>query len=98
MHALDPPMATGSPGNPFDVERCGGDVGAGVEGGAVGMLGSVIDLDDRLDGGEARLPRIAALGHDPIDDLGGGVGAGLDAAMSLFDVRCGDEFGGRSGG
>jgi hypothetical protein len=83
MHALHAPMAANSPGNPFDVERCGGDIGAGVEGGAVGMLGSGVDLDDGLDGGEARLPGVAALGHDPIDRLRGGVGAGLDAAMPL---------------
>ena len=49
-------------------------------------------LDERLDGLEARLARIAALGLDPIDVLGGGVEAGLDAAMALLDGGFGDEF------
>ena len=64
----------------------------------VGMLGSGADLDDGLDVGEARLARIAALGHDPIDGFGSGVGAGLDAAMALLDGGFGGELGGRSGG
>lgn len=85
VHALDPPMAANCFADPLDVERCGGDVGAAVEGRAIGMLGASVDLDDRLDGGEARLPRIAALGGDPIGDLRGGVGAGLDTAMAFFD-------------
>ena len=59
-------------------------------------------LDDRLDGGKARLAWIAARGDDPIDDLPiddlrGGVGAGFDAAMALLDGGCGDQLGGRGG-
>src|SRR4029077_13528168 len=81
VHALHPPMAATSFGSAFDVERRGADVGAGVEGRAIGMFGPGVDLDDGLDVGEARLPGIAALGHDPVDRLRGGVGAGLDAAV-----------------
>jgi hypothetical protein len=43
------------------------------------------------------LPRIAALRHDPVDRLRGGVGAGLDAAMPLLDGCFGNELGGRVG-
>jgi hypothetical protein len=77
--------------------RRGRDVGAGIEGRAVGMLGVSVDLDDALDGGETGLPRIAALRYDPVDDLRGGVGAGLDAAMALLDHCCADQLGGWGG-
>jgi hypothetical protein len=45
------------------------------------MFGPGVDLDDGLDVGEARLPGIAALGHDPVDRLRGGVGAALWATI-----------------
>ena len=98
VHAFDTPVAADGLGDAFDVERSGRDVSARVEGRAVGVFGSGADLNDRLDVGEARLARIAALGHDPIDGLRGRVGAGLDAAMGLLDGGFGAELGGRSGG
>jgi len=55
-------MAANGFADPLDVERCGRDVGAGIEGRAVGMLGARVKLDDRLNGGEARLSGIAARG------------------------------------
>ena len=61
------------------------------------MLDASVDLDERLDGGEARLPGITAIGGDPIDDVGGCVGADLDTAMAFFDGGFGDELGVRSG-
>jgi hypothetical protein len=42
------------------------------------------------------LARVAAIGYDPIDRLGGCIDTGLDAAAPLLYGRCGDEFGGRS--
>src|ERR1035437_10250764 len=91
VHALDAPMAATSLGGAFDVEWRGADVGAGIASGAVGMFGLGVDLDDGLDGGETRLPRIAAIRHDPVDRLRGGVGAGFDAAMRLLDGCFGNE-------
>src|ERR1700682_6547681 len=85
VHALHTPMAATPFCDAFDIERGRADVGAGVEGRAIGMLGPAVDLDDHLDVGEARLPGVATLGHDPVDRLRDGVGARLDPAMSLLD-------------
>lgn len=90
-------MATNGFADSFDVERSERDVGAGIEDRAVGMLGASIDLDDRFNGRKGRLPWIAARGHDPVDDLRGGVGAGLDPAMALLDGGRTDQLGGRDG-
>lgn len=49
------------------------------------MFDAAVDFDDGLDGGEPRLPRIAAFGTD----------TGLDAAMALFDGGLADDLGGR---
>ena len=54
-------------------------------------------LDQGLDAGEARRPRVAALGADPIDAAGGRIGADLDAAVPLLDRRGGDNLLGRGG-
>jgi hypothetical protein len=97
VHAFDAPMATDGFDDAFDVEGSGRDIGPCIEGRTIGMLGSGIDLDDGLDGGEARLFGIAAFGRDPVDDVGGGVGAGFDAAMRLLYGGLGDELGGRRG-
>jgi len=43
-------------------------------------FGTGMDLDEGLDGGEPGLTRITPVGHDPIDIVGGRIGAGLDAA------------------
>lgn len=51
-------------------------------------------MTDGFDGRKAWLPWIAARGHDPVDDLRGGVGAGLDPAMALRDGGRTDQFGG----
>ena len=56
-----------------------------------------MDLDEGLDGGEPGLTRITPVGHDPIDIVGGRIGAGLDAAMALLDGGFYLEFGGRRG-
>src|SRR3974377_252032 len=90
-------MASCGAGDALDVERCRGDVEAGVKATAIGMLGARGDPDQGLDVAEAGLPWIAALGRDPIDLVGGAIGARLDAAMPLLDGRFGDQFGGRSG-
>jgi hypothetical protein len=82
---------------PRDVEGGGGDVVVRVEGAAVGMLGAPVDLDQGLDACEARRPRVAALGADPVDAAGSRIGAGLDAAVPLLDRRGGDDLVGRGG-
>ena len=65
---------------------------------AIGVFDAGVDLDDGLDVFEARLARIASLGCHPIDLAGGGVGAGLDPAMSLLDAGLfAHEFGGGGG-
>src|SRR6185437_10216262 len=97
MHALDAPMAADAVGDAVDVEGGRTDIGASVEERAVGQLGSTIELDDGGNVGEARLPGIAALGGNPIDDRGGPVGPCLDAAVTLLDGGLGDELGGRRG-
>lgn len=91
-------MAARRPGDARDVERRRGDVVTGVEATAIGVFDAGVDFDDGLDVLKARLARIAFLGFDPIDLAGGGVGAGLDAAMGLLDGGLlGDEFGGGGG-
>jgi hypothetical protein len=60
---------------------------AGVEAAAVGIFGARVDFDDRLDGGEAGLARIAAVGQYPIDVVRGGIEPRLDAAVPLLNVR-----------
>jgi len=92
MHAFDAPVATGGVGDPVDVERGRTDEVAGVEGGAVSMLGKAVDLDEGLDAGEARLARVAALGADPIHFAGCRIGAGLDPAVALLDSDLGDDL------
>src|SRR6266849_7395550 len=90
-------MAPGRASDALDVERRRGDVKTCVEATAIGIFNAREDPDDSLDGGEAGLTGIAAIGHDPIDLVGGCIDTGLDAAMPLLDGRCGDEFGGGSG-
>jgi len=58
MHAFDPPVAAGTLGQAIDVGFCGTDEVACVEGGAVGVLGAGLDLEERLDVGEAGLARM----------------------------------------
>src|SRR5579863_6880510 len=72
MKALDAPMAARRLGEPFDVERGRTDVEAGIAGAAVGEFGAIDELDDGLDAAEARLPRIAALRGDPVDEARSG--------------------------
>jgi hypothetical protein len=55
------------------------------------------DLEHGLNGGEAGLAGIAAIGGDPIDLIGGGIDARLDAAMSFLDGGLGDQLDGRRG-
>jgi hypothetical protein len=78
VHAFDTPVAPYAVGQTVDVERCGTDEVACVEGAAIGVLGAATDLDECLDVGEAWLGWIATFGHDPVDLLRGGVDAGLD--------------------
>ena len=85
VHAFDAPMAPDAAGKTVDVERCGTDEVACVEGAAIGVLDAGTDLDECLDVGEAWLAWIAAFGDDPVDLLRGGVEAGLDTAMPLLD-------------
>ena len=67
VHGFDAPMATGSGGDALDVEGRRGDVEACVEAAAVGIFHARADLDQGVDGGEAGLARIAAVGCDPVD-------------------------------
>ena len=85
-------MATYTVGQAVDVERRGTDEVACVEGAAVSVLGVGMDFDEGLDVGEARLAWIAAFGDDPVDLLGGSLGARLNTAMALLDSGFGDEL------
>ncbi len=67
------------------------------EAAAIGIFGAREDPYEGLDVLEARLARIASLGCYPVDLAGGGVGARLDAAMSLLDGGFADEFVGGGG-
>jgi hypothetical protein len=61
-------MASRASGKPFDVERRAGDVITVLEAATIGIFDAIVDLQDRLDVGEARLAGIAAIRGDPIDD------------------------------
>jgi hypothetical protein len=97
VRAFDAPMAACPAGDTLDVERHGGDIEAGVKAAAIGIFGAQVELEQGLDGGEAGLAWIAAIGCDPIELVGGGIDPRLDAAVLLFDGRFADEFGSRSG-
>ena len=97
VHGFDTPVATGGCGDALDVEGRGGDIEACVEAAAVGIFYARVNLDQGVDGGEAGLARIAAVGCDPVDVAGSRIGSRLDAAMSLLDGSFGDEFVGGSG-
>src|SRR6202011_1852321 len=75
----------------------GRDIVVGVEAAAIGIFGAGVNLRDGIDVLEARLARIASLRRYPVDLAGGGVGAGLDPAMSLLDGGFADEFVGGGG-
>ena len=98
MHALDAPMAACGFGEAFDVEFGRRDIVARFEAAAIGIFDARVHLEDRLDVLEARLTRVASLGGDPIDVIGGRIGAGLDPAMSFLDDGwLADDFIERSG-
>jgi hypothetical protein len=98
MHALHGPMTTGCVGEPVDIERSRRDVETGVgSSGLVGVFGEQIDLDDRLDVGEARLAWIAPLGYAPVDLGRSCVGPRFDAAVPLLDNGLADDFFRQSG-
>src|SRR3989442_2216612 len=69
---------------------------ARIDGAAVGKLGTINDLDDRLDAAKARLARVSALRGDPVDRSRCRIGTRFDTAMAFLDRRLGDEFIGRS--
>jgi hypothetical protein len=86
--AIGDSTANGIPcraGEAFDIERRRRDVETGLEAVAVTVFGASVDFEDNLDGLEARLSRIASLGHDPIDVAGARVGAGLDRPDLIGD-------------
>ena len=97
MHAFDPPMASCGVGEALYVERRRGDVETRVKAAAIGKFGARVDLEHGLDVAKAGLAWVAAIGRDPVDLVGGGVDAGLDAAVPLLNGRFGDKLGGRSG-
>src|ERR1700694_3527752 len=97
MHGFDAPMAPRGGGDALDVEGRGGDVEACVEAATVGIFYTRVNLDQGVDGGEAWLARVAAVGCDPVDVAGSRIGPRLDAAVSLLDGGFGDEFVGGSG-
>jgi hypothetical protein len=97
VHGFDTPMTACGPGDPLDIEGRGGDIEACVEAAAVGIFYARVNLDQGVDGGEAGLARIAAVGRDPVDIAGSRIGSRLDPAMSFLDGGFGDEFVGGGG-
>ena len=63
----------------------------------IGVFGEQIDLDDRLDVGEARLAWIASVGYGPVDLGRSCIGPRFDAAMPLLDNGLADDLLRRSG-
>ena len=92
VHAFDAPVTPGALCEALDVERRRGDVGADVEGAAVGIFSAILHHEECLDAGKAWLTGIALVGEDPIDLLRGSVASGLDAAMAFLDRGLGDHF------
>src|ERR1700678_2183959 len=90
-------MAAGTSGDALDIEGRRRDIVAGVEATSIGVFGTGMDLDHGLDIGKPRLPRIASVAGDPIDDAGSRIGACLDAAMCLLDRGLADGLGCGSG-
>ena len=76
----------------FDVESHRRDVRPRVESRSIGIFGAQIDLENRLDGSEARLARVAAIGYAPVNFGRGRIGSRLDAAMTLFDGGFANQF------
>jgi len=70
----------------FDVESRRRDVKPRVESRSIGILSAQIDLEDCLDGGEALLTWIAAVGYNPVNFGRGRIGSRLDAAMPFLTV------------
>jgi hypothetical protein len=58
----------------------------------IGVFGEQIDLDDRLDVGEARLASIAPVGYGPVDLGRSCVGPRFDATVPLLDNGLADDF------
>jgi len=61
-------MPANTLGKAFDIERRGRNIEPFVEGAAVLKFGPVDHPDDGLDVIEVRLPWVAPVGLDPVDD------------------------------
>ena len=81
----------------LDVEGRRRDIVACVEAASIDVFGAGMDLERRLDVRKARLPRVASIADDPVDNAGSRIGARFDAAMAFLDGGFGDGLGGGSG-
>src|SRR3546814_19328520 len=83
MEALDPPMTADRFGCPLRGARGRGDEVAGFLRDLAAPFGARRRLDQAVQGGEARLVRVAPVADQPVALGADGVGSGLDPTMVL---------------
>ena len=96
VHGLNAPVTADRRGDAVDLKGERGDIDAGLAMALTGLLGGSVNLNQGFDGRKAGLPRISAVGGDPVDLRRGPILAGLYAPMALFQGRRGDHLVGRS--